>query len=117
MKKVSYIIFALWVVVAIALKIVGVVSWWVATSWIWLPLAIAFTIVLAISVSVEIGNKLKKKEERKIPDSCDTCLFGQAMQYSESGKCLGETMDEEHKFGELCGCYKRHIANNTQNPK
>lgn len=102
--------YVVWMVSAIVLKIFGLVSWWVATSWLWFPLAMILCFIVFINLSVIIGQKIRIKEESKIPDSCETCLFGQTAKYAENGKCLGCTMDEEHEFGKLCKAYKRHIA-------
>jgi len=109
MKKICYALYGLWIVSAIVLKILGL-SWWVATSWLWMPLAMVLTFLVGVNLAVGIGNRLKRKEEDAIPDSCQTCLFGHTKEYAENGKCLGCTMDENHEFGTLCAAYKRHIA-------
>lgn len=110
MKKICYALYGLWIVSAIVLKILGLVSWWVATSWLWMPLAMVLTFLVGVNLAVGIGNRLKRKEEDAIPDSCDVCLFGQTKEYADNNKCLGCTMDENHEFGTLCPAYKRHIA-------
>lgn len=110
MKIWSYVLYGLWVITAIVLKIIGLVSWWVATSWIWFPFAMILCFFAGINISVIIGKRIKEKENAKIPDSCEVCLFGQSMKYAENGKCLGVTLDENHEFGKLCPQYKRHIS-------
>ena len=112
MKQICYILYGLWVVLAVVLKILGLVSWGVATSWAWMPFAMLLTFLVGVNLVVAIGQRLKRKEESKIPDSCDVCLFAQTAKYAENGKCLGCTMDENHQFGTLCPAYKRHIAKN-----
>lgn len=110
MKKICYALYGLWIVSAIVLKILGLVSWWVATSWLWMPLAMVLTFLVGVNLAVGIGNRLKRKEEEKIPDSCEVCLFGKTKEYAENGHCLGETLDPEHPYGTLCKCYKRHLG-------
>lgn len=110
MKKICYALYGLWIVSAIVLKIIGLVSWWVATSWLWFPLAMVLTFLVEVNLAVGIGNRLKRKEEAKIPDSCEVCLFGKTKEYAENGHCLGETLDPEHPYGTLCKCYKRHLG-------
>lgn len=110
MKKICYALYGLWIVSAIVLKILGLVSWWVATSWLWFPLAMVLTFLVGVNLAVGIGNRLKRKEEEKIPDSCEVCLFGKTKEYAENGHCLGETLDPDHPYGTLCKCYKRHLG-------
>lgn len=112
MKIIAYTLYALWALTSIVLKILGLVSWWVATSFLWIPLSIILTIIVGINVSVWIGSKLKAREESKIPDGCEACLFGQTRIYADEQKCLGEVMDEKNTYGTLCPYYKRHT-----NPK
>lgn len=109
MKKICYALYALWMVSAIVLKIFGLVSWWVATSWLWIPLAMILVFIVGINFAVILGKRMQEKEESKIPDSCATCLYGQAAKYADGGKCLGEALDEKCKQGTLCSNYKRHI--------
>lgn len=109
MKKYIYILFALWVVIATALGIVFK-NCYLMTSWLWLPAVVLLTLAVAFEVFVDIGSLLRKKQERNIKDGCDICLFNESAKYSEDNKCLGCVMDENHKFGEMCRYYKRHIT-------
>ena len=109
MKKYIYILFALWVVIATALGIVFK-NCYLMTSWIWLPAIVLLTLAVTFEVFVDIGSLLRKKQERNIKDGCDICLFNESAKYSEDNKCLGCVMDENHKFGEMCKYYKRHIT-------
>ena len=109
MKKYIYISFALWVVAATALGIVFK-NYYLMTSWIWLPTIVLLTLAVTFEVFVDIGSLLRKKQERNIKDGCDICLFNESAKYSEDNKCLGCVMDENHKFGEMCKYYKRHIT-------
>ena len=109
MKKYIYILFALWVVVATALGIVFK-NCYLMTSWLWLPAVVLLTLAVTFEVFVDIGSLLRKKQERNIKDGCDICLFNESAKYSEDNKCLGCVMDENHKFGEMCRYYKRHIT-------
>ena len=109
MKKYIYISFALWVVAATALGIVFK-NCYLMTSWLWLPAVVLLTLAVTFEVFVDIGSLLRKKQERNIKDGCDICLFNESAKYSEDNKCLGCVMDENHKFGEMCRYYKRHIT-------
>ena len=109
MKKYIYILFALWVVIATALGIVFK-NCYLMTSWLWLPAVVLLTLAVTFEVFVDIGSLLRKKQERNIKDGCDICLFNESAKYSEDNKCLGCVMDENHKFGEMCKYYKRHIT-------
>ena len=109
MKKYIYILFALWVVAATALGIV-LKNYYLLTSWLWLPAVVLLTLAVTFEVFVDIGSLLRKKQERNIKDGCDICLFNESAKYSEDNKCLGCVMDENHKFGEMCKYYKRHIT-------
>ena len=109
MKKYIYIPFALWVVVATALGIVFK-NYYLMTSWIWLPALVLLTLAVAFEVFIDIGSLLRKKKERNIKDGCDICLFKESAKFSAENKCLGCTMDDNHKFGEMRKYYKRHIT-------
>lgn len=109
MKKYIYILFALWVVVATTLGIVFK-NCYLMTSWIWLPAIVLLTLAVTLEVFIDIGSLLRKKKERNIKDGCDICLFKESAKFSEDNKCLGCAMDENHKFGEMCRYYKRHIT-------
>ena len=109
MKKYIYIPFALWAVAATALGIVFK-NYCLLTSWLWLPAVVLLTLAVTFEVFVDIGSLLRKKQERNIKDGCDICLFNESAKYSEDNKCLGCVMDENHKFGEMCKYYKRHIT-------
>lgn len=108
MKVASYIIMALWAVLAILAKILLGASWWVATSWIWLPLAIVLVLIVGLNFSVDVGKFLKIRQIKNTPNTCENCLFGLTARYDENGKCLGETLDESIKRPHLCKFYQRH---------
>lgn len=108
MKNTFFISYALWVVGAITLKIVGWVSWWVATSWLWLPLAIIITLGTFIFGAAKIGDRLKARQEAKIPNTCANCLFSETRKFDADGKCLGEKLSEGHTYGTICGHYRRY---------
>ena len=110
MKTASYIIMALWAVLAILAKILLGASWWVATSWVWLPLAIVLVLIVGLNFSVDVGKYLKIRQVKNNPPSCENCLFGMTAQYDEHGKCLGETLDESIKRPSVCKFHKRHGA-------
>ena len=107
MKSYNYIIYALWVVLAIVAKILGA-SWWVALSPIWFPVGVIFVILLGLKLSVDIGKHLKRKQAKADPDSCENCLFGKTASYNPDGNCMGESLDEGIRRPHLCKFYKRH---------
>ena len=107
MKAYNYIVYALWVILAIVAKILGA-SWWVALSPIWFPVGVIFVILLGLKISVDVGKILKRKKAKADPDSCENCLFGKTASYSEEGKCMGESLDEGIKRPRLCKFYRRH---------
>ena len=109
MKKYIYIPFAIWAVAATTLGIVFK-NYYLMTSWIWLPAAVLLTLAVSFEVFIDVGSLLRKKKERNIKDGCDICLFKESAKFSEDNKCLGSVMDENHKFGEMCKYYKRHIT-------
>ena len=109
MRKIGYAAYVLWVTAALVLKILGLVSWAVALSWLWFPAALVTTFVAGLNLSVWIGRKIKEREDSKIPDTCDTCLFGQMSEYSADGKCLGCELNPEWEYGHICETYKRNI--------
>ena len=109
MKKYIYISFALWVVAATALGNVST-HYSPMTSRPCPPAIVLLTLAVTFEVFVDIGSLLRKKQERNIKDGCDICLFNESAKYSEDNKCLGCVMDENHKFGEMCKYYKRHIT-------
>lgn len=109
MQKISYIAYALWAAACLVLKILGLVSWAVALSWLWFPAALVVTFMTGVNLTVLIGRRIKEKEEAKIPDSCETCLFGQMSEYSADGKCLGCELNPEWQYGHVCETYKRNI--------
>ena len=74
MKAYNYIVYALWVILAIVAKILGA-SWWVALSPIWFPVGVIFVILLGLKISVDVGKILKRKKAKADPDSCENCLF------------------------------------------
>ena len=62
MKAYNYIIYALWVILAIVAKILGA-SWWVALSPIWFPVGVIFVILLGLQISVDIGKILSGRDD------------------------------------------------------
>lgn len=109
MRKISFIVYGLWIAAGLVLKIYGLVSWFVALSWLWFPLAMLVVVITFLNLSAVIGRKIKEKEDAKIPDSCEVCLFGQSAGYAENGKCLGCTLNPEWEFGHVCEFYNRNI--------
>ena len=107
-KTLIYIAYALWVIGGVTLKILGLIGWGAALSWLWLPFGSLLCALVFINGAVDIGKNLKKKEQSKIPDDCEHCLFGVTSKYDKDGKCLGETLDETVKKGEkICPYFKK----------
>lgn len=78
MNKVVYLFYAIWVIACIVLKILGLVDWWVATSCLWMPAGVMVVVATAIFAIADIGTALKAREERKIPNTCENCVFQHA---------------------------------------
>lgn len=107
MRKTFFITYALWVAASITLKILGFVGWWVALSWLWFPLAIIVTFGTFIFGAAKVGDRLKEKQEAKMPKNCENCLFSETRKFDADGKCLGEKLVEGHTFGSVCEHYRR----------
>lgn len=107
MKKVVYLVYALWAVLAVLSKIFLGTSWFVATSFIWLPLGVVFTIFLFLRFSVDLGNRMKRKLEKKETPTCENCLFGKVSQYDPDKRCLGEAMDENIHRPKVCKFHRK----------
>ena len=108
MRKYIYASYILWVIVAVILGIVSK-NYYALLSPILLPLGVTITLAVLIVTFMDYANRQKKKAEAKIKDSCDVCLFNETARYSPEAKCLGCVMDENHKYGEMCKYYSRHI--------
>ena len=108
MKKIVYCIYGVWAIACIVLKIMGIISWWVALSPVWLPLALALVLLGGIFLFGDVAERLKIHAERKEPDSCANCLFGLTAKYSEDGKCLGEALNSDVVRGKVCKTYQRN---------
>ena len=109
MQKTTYILWLLWLIAGIALKILGLVSWWAATSALWLPAAVVLSGALFIFGTADIGARLKMLQAKKIPPECGNCIFGRTCDIinstkkegEELEKCIGEKLGEG-KRGEVC---------------
>lgn len=108
MRKTIYIIYALWVAIAITLGIIFK-NPYILLSPIILPALVVITIAVLFMAFVDLATLKKKREDAKIEDSCEICLFNETSKYSEEKKCMGCVLDENHKFGEMCPYYSRHI--------
>ena len=109
MRKYIYASYFLWVLGAVILGIVSK-NYYALLSPILLPLGVAITLAVFLVSFMDYANRQKKKAEAKIKDSCDVCLFNETAKYSPEAKCLGCVMDENHKYGEMCKYYSRHIS-------
>jgi len=107
MKIATYIAYGVWIVSCLVLAILGLVSWWVGLSWLWLPASILFVIALALNASVDIGKWLKIRQVKKTPSTCDNCLFGKTSKFDADDKCLGEKLDETIHRPTTCKYYRR----------
>ena len=114
MRRLSYILWGVWLIGGIILKILGLVSWWAATSALWLPLGGALSFGFVIFLTADIGAYLKRKQEEKIPNECGNCLFGRSADLINATKkegeekthCIGEEMANA-KRGTICPYYQR----------
>lgn len=114
MRRLSYILWGLWFIGGIVLKILGLVSWWVATSAVWIPLGGAISFGAIIFITADIGTYLKRKKEEKIPNECGNCLFGRTADIINAGRgegeervqCIGEKLGGATR-GVVCSYYQR----------
>jgi uncharacterized membrane protein YhiD involved in acid resistance len=114
MQKTTYIVWLLWLIAGIVLKILGLVSWWAAASALWLPAGVGISGALIVYGIAYIGARLKIRAEKKIPRECGNCLFGQTSdainksrgEGEELEKCIGEKLDNI-KRGKVCRFYER----------
>lgn len=113
MRKGIYIAWGAWALIGIALKIMGLIPWLWATSALWFPLLVVLSFLGVLLLVGDIGARLKRRAEEKIPDSCENCLFGSTCDLlntmkeegEEKQKCIGEKHGYER--GELCEYYIR----------
>ena len=114
MRKFGYICWGIWFLAGIVLKILGLCSWWFATSAIWFPLALAVSAMSIIFITADIVAYIKKRREARIPDECANCLFGKTTDLinktrkegEEKALCIGEKILHA-KRGEVCAYYQR----------
>lgn len=114
MRRVSYYLWGAWLLAGIILKILGLVSWWAATSAIWLPLGGTIAFGAIVFLTADITAYIKKKKDSKIPDECGNCLFGRTTDLvnatkkegEEKAPCLGEKLANA-KRGQICQYYQR----------
>lgn len=107
LKITAIALYALCIGACAYLKIVGLVSWYVALAPIWFPLAVAFSLALLLMLVSNLLVRWAKREESKNPPSCANCIFGKTAKYADEGKCLGEAMDESIARGVMCKYYKK----------
>lgn len=114
MKIITYIAYLIWVLCAVTFGIMTK-NYLLVLSPILLPLAIGISIFVVSYGLTDILALWKRKEESKVQDSCDICLFNETAKHTTEQKCLGCVMDESHKWGELCPYYTRHLKDNSTN--
>ena len=100
MKKTVYACWILWVIACIILKIMGA-SWTIALSCVWFPLLFTVSMGAIIFAVSDIGSWLKKRQELKIPATCENCLFKKACDIVNNHKQDGE--EKEVCMGEKFG--------------
>lgn len=116
MRKFTYIIWGVWLIGGIVLKITDLVNWWVGLSAIWFVVATIIASTFFVFVTADIGKILKEKEERKIANTCKNCLFGQSVDILNDAKKEGEA--KEHCIGEkLAGAERGKICQYYQRVK
>ena len=108
MRKYIYASYILWVLGAVTLGVVSK-NYYALLSPILLPLGVAITLAVLVVAFMDYANRQKKKAQAKLKASCDVSLFNEAAKHPSQAKCLGGVMDENHKYGEICKYYSRHI--------
>ena len=114
MRRLSYVLWGVWLLAGIVLKILGLISWWAATSALWIPLGGVISFGAIIFLTADIGNYLKRKREEKIPNECGNCLFGKTTDLinasrkegEEKALCIGEKLCGATR-GVVCQYYTR----------
>lgn len=109
MRKITYVVWALWLAVGIGLKIIVGVSWWLALSALWFPLAVYLSVTGVMVVIADLGERKKVKIHTQ--PSCANCLFGQtcdilqAIKPDEKAQCIGERIGNAER-GKVCEYYQ-----------
>lgn len=114
MRRITYVVWALWLIVGIGLKIIAGVSWWLALSALWFPLAVYLSVTGAMVVVADIGERTRKKTKIHEPETCGNCLFGQTcdiinsvkQEGEERTRCIGERIGNAER-GKVCEYYQR----------
>lgn len=114
MRRLSYVLWAGWLVAGIVLKILGLVSWWVAASALWIPLGGAVSFAAIIFITADLSAAAKRKRRAKIPKECATCMFGRTTdllnKFKKEGEpdaqCIGEKLANATR-GVVCKYYQR----------
>ena len=114
MRKAIYIVWAVWLIAGVVLKILGLISWWAATSSVWFPIGVVVCLLLFIFITSDIGASIKRKRAESEPKECGNCLFGVTCDHlnstkgegEEKVKCIGEKLANA-KRGEICDYYER----------
>ena len=112
MRRITYVVWALWLIVGIGLKIIVGVSWWLALSALWFPLAVYLSVTGAMVVIADIGARKETKIHE--PETCANCLFGQTcdiinsvkQEGEEPTRCIGERIGNAER-GKVCEYYQR----------
>lgn len=112
MRRITYVVWALWLIVGIGLKIIAGVSWWLALSALWFPLAVYLSVTGAMVVIADIGARKETKIHE--PETCANCLFGQTcdiinsvkQEGEEQAHCIGERIGNAER-GKVCEYYQR----------
>lgn len=114
MRKFCYIGWCVWLIAGIVLKILGLVSWWVAASAVWFPVALAVSAMAVVFITADITALIKKRREERVPDECANCVFGRTADLinatrgddEEKVQCIGEKISNA-KRGVVCEYYQR----------
>lgn len=114
MRNISYIIWGAWLLAGIVLKILGLCSWWFATSAVWLPAAVGVSAMVVIFATADFAAIAKKTQEARVPEECANCLFGRTADLinatrkegEERALCIGEKLANATR-GVVCEYYQR----------
>lgn len=114
MRKLCYAGWGAWLFAGIVLKILGLVSWWVATSAVWFPLALSVSAMAVVFITADVSAHIKKTKEARTPQECANCLFGRTADLinatrgegEEKVQCIGEKIGHATR-GKICEYYQR----------
>lgn len=115
MRKMFYLTWLAWAIACVVLKIMGLISWLTALSPLWMPIAVSLCAGVILIGIADVNRWMTKREDAKLPDSCENCLFKKTCDLvnatkkegEEKEKCMGEKFGAAIVDGK-CEYYSRY---------